>query len=109
MGLLARYTHSQFDGDVLVARVLDILARAEVAKVILSARGQVTPATLSELGTANPECIFPLVRTKSRSFDQNRSGYYRQLNEQFGNFTFKAMSGIILVHAPKGIVCARLI
>ena len=94
--------HSQFDDDVPVARVLDVLARADVAKVILSARGQVTPATLSELGTANPECILPSVRSKSRSFDQNRSGYYRQLNEQLGNPAFKAMSEIILVHAPKG-------
>ena len=94
--------HSQFDDEVPADRVIDALARAGVAKVILSARGQVQPATLAELGAAYPECILPAVRTKSRAFDQNRPGYYRQLNEQLGNPAFKAMSEIILVHAPKG-------
>lgn len=77
-------------------------ARAGVSQVLLSARGNVTPAQVVELGLKHPTCIVPSVRTKGDQFVENRPSYYRQLDEQFSQPEFKAMSEIILVHAPKG-------
>ena len=94
--------HSQFDENAPVAQVLEYAARAGVAQVLLSARGRVTTAQLLDLGSAHPACVVPSVRTKGRGFDENRSGYYTLLEEQFREPAFKAMSEIILVHAPKG-------
>jgi predicted TIM-barrel fold metal-dependent hydrolase len=94
--------HSQFDEDASVAGVIEYAARAGVTQVLLSARGRVTTGQVLELGATHPTCIVPSVRTKGRAFDENRPGYYTLIDEQFKEPAFKAMSEIILVHAPKG-------
>lgn len=94
--------HSQFDENTPVARVIEYAARAGVTQVLLSARGRVTTAQVLDLTSTHPACIVPSVRTKGRAFDENRPGYYTLLDEQFKEPAFKAMSEIILVHAPKG-------
>ena len=94
--------HSQFDENASVARVIEYAARAGVTQVLLSARGRVMTAQVLDLGSTHPACIVPSVRTKGRAFDENRPGYYALLDEQFKEPAFKAMSEIILVHAPKG-------
>lgn len=94
--------HSQIDENVPVAQVLEFAARAGVTQVLLSARGRVTTAQVLDLGSTHPVCIVPSVRTKGRAFDENRPGYYTLLDEQFKEPAFRAMSEIILVHAPKG-------
>ena len=94
--------HSQFDENASVAQVIEYAARAGVTQILLSARGRVTTAQVLNLGSAQPACIVPSVRTKGRAFDENRPGYYTLLDEQFKEPAFRAMSEIILVHAPKG-------
>jgi hypothetical protein len=94
--------HSQFDENTPVAKVIEYLSRAGVTQVLLSARGRVTTAQVLDLGTTHPTCVVPSVRTKGRAFDENRPGYYTLLDEQFREPAFRAMSEIILVHAPKG-------
>lgn len=94
--------HSQFDDDVPVAQVIEYLARAGVTQVFLSARGRVKTAQVLDLGARHPACIVPSVRTKGRGFDENLPTYYTQISEQFNEPGFRAMSEIILVHAPKG-------
>ena len=94
--------HSQFDENASVARVIEYAARAGVTQVLLSARGRVMTAQVLDLGSTHPACIVPSVRTKGRAFDENRPGYYALLDEQFKEPAFRAMSEIILVHAPKG-------
>jgi hypothetical protein len=94
--------HSQFDENASVARVIEYAARAGVTQVLLSARGRATTAQVLDLGSTHPACIVPSVRTKGRAFDENRPGYYTLLDEQFKEPGFRAMSEIILVHAPKG-------
>ena len=94
--------HSQFDENAPVAQVIEYAARARVTQVLLSARGGVTTTQVLDLGSTHPACIVPSVRTKGRAFDENRPGYYTLLDEQFKAAAFKAMSEIILVHAPKG-------
>jgi len=94
--------HSQFDEDVPAVRVFEYAARAGVTRVLLSARGRATTAQVLDLSSAYPECIVPSVRTKGRAFDENRAGYYALLDEQFKEPAFRAMSEIILAHAPKG-------
>lgn len=94
--------HSQFDENVPPARVIEHAARAGVTQVLLSARGRATTAQVLDLGSTHPGCIVPSVRTKGRAFDENRPDYYALLDEQFKEPAFRAMSEIILVHAPKG-------
>ncbi|MEK7516290.1 MAG: amidohydrolase family protein [Patescibacteria group bacterium] len=94
--------HSQFDENVPVARVIEYAARAGVTQVLLSARGRATPAQVLDLGSTYPACIVPSVRTKGRAFIENWPRYYTLLDEQFKEPAFRAMSEIILVHAPKG-------
>lgn len=94
--------HSQFDENVPAARLIEFAARAGVSRVLLSARGRVTTAQVAHLGAEHAECIVPSVRTKGRAYDENRQGYYKQLEEQFAEPGFRAMSEILLVHAPKG-------
>jgi len=94
--------HSQFDEGVSAAQLIDYAARAGVTQVLLSARGRVTTAQVLNLGSTHSSCIVPSVRTKGRAFDENRPGYYTLLDEQFKEPAFRAMSEIILVHAPKG-------
>ena len=94
--------HSQFDENASVEQVIGYAARAVVTQVLLSARGRVTTAQVLDLGSTHPACVVPSVRTKGRAFDENRPGYYTLLDEQFREPAFKAMSEIILVHAPKG-------
>jgi hypothetical protein len=94
--------HSQFDENAPGARVIEYAARAGVTQVLLSARGRVTTAQVLKLGSTHPACIVPSVRTKGRAFDENRPGYYTLLDEQFKEPAFRAMSEIILAHAPKG-------
>jgi len=94
--------HSQFDEGVSAAQVIEYAARAGVTQVLLSARGRVTTAQVLDLGSTHSACIVPSVRTKGRAFDENRPGYYTLLDEQFKEPAFRAMSEIILVHAPKG-------
>jgi len=94
--------HSQFDENAPVAQVIEYAARAGVTQVLLSARGRVTTAQVLDLGSTHPACIVPSMRTKGRAFDENRPEYYTLLDEQFKKPAFRAMSEIILVHAPKG-------
>jgi hypothetical protein len=94
--------HSQFDENAPVAQLIEYAARAGVTQILLSARGRVTTAQVLDLGSTHPACIVPSVRTKGRAFDENRPGYYTLLDEQFKEPAFRAMSEIILVHAPKG-------
>ena len=94
--------HSQFDDGLPVSQVLQFAARAGVSQILLSARGRVTTGQVLELAAANPTCIVPSLRTKGRGFDENRPSYYKMLDQQFKAPAFKAMSEIILVHAPKG-------
>jgi hypothetical protein len=94
--------HSQFDQNAPGAQVVEYAARAGVTQVLLSARGRATTAQLLDLGSTYPACIVPSVRTKGRAFNENRPGYYTLLDEQFKEPAFRAMSEIILVHAPKG-------
>ena len=94
--------HSQFDENTPDARVIEYAARAGVTQVVLSARGRVATAQVLGLGSMHPACIVPSVRTKGRAFEENRRGYYKRLDEQFKEPAFRAMSEIILVHAPKG-------
>ncbi len=95
--------HSQFDENVPVARVIEYAARAGVTQVLLSSRsGQVTTAQVLDVASMHPACIVPSVRTKGRAFVENLPGYYTLLDEQFKEPAFRAMSEIILVHAPKG-------
>jgi len=94
--------HSQFDEDVSPDHVMKYLARAGVTQVVLSTRGKVTPSAFLEMGAKYPDCIVPSVRIKGRAYDENQPGYYKQLNEQLAQRAFKAMSEIILAHAPKG-------
>lgn len=94
--------HSQFDEDIRPDQVIIFLARAGLTQVVLSTRGKVSPSTFLEIGATYPDCIVPSVRTKGRAYDENEPGYYKQLNEQVSQRAFKAMSEIILAHAPKG-------
>ncbi len=94
--------HSQFDENTSVEQVIGYAARAGVTQVLLSARGRVTTEDVRNLGLTHPTCVVPSVRTKGRAFDENRPAYYRLLDEQLREPAFKAMSEIILVHAPKG-------
>lgn len=94
--------HSQFDENTPVARVIEYAARAGVTQVLLSARGRVSTSKVLDLGSTYPACVVPSVRTKGRAFDENRSEYYTLLDEQFKEPAFRAMSEILLVHAPKG-------
>ncbi|MDZ7921935.1 amidohydrolase family protein [Rhodoferax sp.] len=94
--------HSQFDEDIRPDQVIKYLARAGVTQVVLSTRGKVSPSTFLGIGATYPDCIVPSVRTKGRAYDENEPGYYKQLNEQVSQRAFKAMSEIILAHAPKG-------
>lgn len=94
--------HSQFDENTPVARVIEYAARAGVTRVLLSARGRVTTSEVRDLASKYPACVVPSVRTKGRAFDENRSEYYTQLDKQFREPAFGAMSEILLVHAPKG-------
>jgi predicted TIM-barrel fold metal-dependent hydrolase len=94
--------HSQFDENASVEQVIGIAARAGVTQVLLSARGRVTTAQVLHLGLTHPACVVASVRTKGRAFDENRPGYYTLLDEQFREPAYRAMSEIILVHAPKG-------
>ncbi len=94
--------HSQVDESVPVARVIEYAARAGVTQVLLSARGQMKTAQILDLASAHPACIVPSVRTKGHAFDENRPGYYTLLDEQFKEPAFRAISEILLVHAPKG-------
>jgi hypothetical protein len=94
--------HSQFDENAPVSRVIEYAARAGVTQVLLSARGRVTTAQFLDLTSTHPACIVPSVRTKGRAFDENRPWYYALLDEQLKEPAFRAMSEIILVHAPKG-------
>jgi hypothetical protein len=94
--------HSQFDENAPVAQLMEYAARAGITQVLLSARGRVTTAQILDLGSTYPDCVVPSVRTKGRAFDENRPGYYTLLDEQFKEPAFRAISEIILVHAPKG-------
>lgn len=94
--------HSQFDENAPVARVIEYAARAGVTQLLLSARGRVTTAQVLDLASTHPACVVPSVRTKGRAFDENRPAYYALLDEQFKEPAFRAMSEIILAHAPKG-------
>jgi hypothetical protein len=94
--------HSQFDEKIPVAKVIEYASRAGVSQILLSARGRVTTAELLDLGSTHPTCIVPSVRTKGRAFEENQPGYYALLYEQIKEPAFRAMSEILLVHAPKG-------
>ncbi len=101
--------HSQFDEYVPVARVIEYAARAGVTQVLLSARGRgVTTAQVLALASTHPACIVPSLRTKGRAFNENLPGYYTLLDEQFKEPAFRAMSEIILVHAPKGKIAPEI-
>lgn len=102
----ARYplidAHSQFDEDVSVEQVVRLTRQAGIQSVIIAARGETSSEQIVRLAQQHPGCFVPAVRSKGRSYDENRKGYYRMLEEQLGMPGFKAMAEILLVHAPKG-------
>jgi len=82
--------------------MIEYASRAGVSQILLSARGRVTTPQLLDLATTHPTCIVPSVRAKGRVFDENQPRYYKLLDEQIKEPAFRAMSEILLVHAPKG-------
>ena len=93
--------HSQFDGGVEPGDIVPLLNRAGISRVILATRGRRAWEDLSELARAHPDRVTASVRTKGRSYRSNRNGYYRTLEAQLADPTFKAMAELILWHAAK--------
>jgi len=94
--------HSQFDEDVTAEQVVRLVRQAGIQSVIIAARGETSTEQVVRLAKQFPGCFVPAVRSKGRSYDENRKGYYRMLEEQLAMPGFKAMAEILLVHAPKG-------
>ena len=93
--------HSQFDHGVEPEEIVPLLNRAGIAHVILATRSRRSWRALSSLAQNHPGRITASVRTKGGAYRNNRKGYYRKLEAQLSDPTFKAMAELILWHAAK--------
>ena len=94
--------HSQFDHHVEPGEIVPLLNRAGIAHVILATRGRRSWRDLSKLAQDHPTRVTASVRTKSGAYINNRKGYYRKLEAQLSDPTFKAIAEVLFWHAAKG-------
>ena len=94
--------HSQVDHFVDLSAIPGYLEQAGVSKVILAARGKVSPEDIAALARNHPDKVVASVRTKGNAYTKNAPHYYTLLKKQLGMPEFKAMAEINLWHAQKG-------
>jgi len=94
--------HSQYDQEIALDEIIDLMDQAGISRVILSQRGTVKAKQLVTFASRHPDRITPAVRTKGKKYANGSL-------KEFGNFLdkqiklggFGAMAEVLIWHAEK--------
>jgi len=94
--------HSQADSQSVLRQVIPLMDQAGVRLTILSGRRKLVSSDISNFAGQHPQRIIASIRTKGRAYEENRDGYYKNLENDVGSGRFGAIAELLLYHAQKG-------
>ena len=94
--------HSQYDQEIALEEIIDLMDQAGVSRTILSQRGQVKAKNLVSFASRYPDRITPAVRTKGGKYTKgSRKEFGSFLDKQIKLGGFGAMAEVLIWHAEK--------
>ena len=94
--------HSQYDQEISLREILDLMDQAGVSRVLLAQRGKVKPKQLLSFASRHPDRITPAVRTKGGPYIKGSPREFdNYLDKQINQGGFGAMAEVLIWHAEK--------
>ena len=94
--------HSQADSQESLQTIIKLMDKAGVRRTLLSARHNLTSGDVAKFAGEFPSRITASVRTKGGAYQENKSAYYKGLDQDIASNQFGAVAELLLYHAQKG-------
>jgi hypothetical protein len=95
-------THAQYDEQVTLKEVVNILKSAGVTKILISGRGKVTNKDLIVGARRYFGFVYPVIRTKTEAYRQQQQNKWRKyVNKTSRTGKFYGFQELLLYHAAK--------
>ena len=95
--------HSQIDHKTRggLDKVLKRMSTNNVKKTLLAGRQRRPQSDVLNAHSEHPTLIIPLIRSKGRAYQKNKSQYYSKIEKQISNNKYQGTSEVLIYHAEK--------